>query len=103
MELAVRTQSQSERSGQRIGRPAESRTRLLLWAVEREAQKRLQRVLRRLEVPSRREIDVLSRRIAELERRVPARPAAAVADLMPCGAANRMDSVHFAEQYWDEV
>jgi len=73
---AQRLRTDLEKRAQRASRDVEMRTERFLATLETEASKRLRPILRRLNVPSREEVRTLSRRIAELERRMKARPKA---------------------------
>jgi polyhydroxyalkanoate synthesis regulator phasin len=67
---AQRLRSDLEKRAQRASRDVESRAERFLSTLEKEASKQLAPLLKRLDLPSRREIHNLSRRIGQLERRV---------------------------------
>lgn len=69
-----------EKRAERASKNVESRAEQFLSTLERETTKRLAPLLKRLDLPSRKEIDALSRRIGQLEKRTRAsRPVAAPA------------------------
>jgi len=99
-----------------------------LSVFERQAQKRLEPLRRRLNLPSRRALRALSQRIDALERRLRAHgpavaalpPVANAADRPTCGVCNtplffedlaahtcasplRMDTRMYAELFWEET
>lgn len=67
---AQRIRSDLEKRAQRASKDVESRAERFLSTLEKEAAKRMGPLMRRLDLPSRQEIQSLSRRIAQLERRV---------------------------------
>jgi len=67
---AQRLRVDLEKRAQRASKEVESRAEQFFSTLEREAAKRLGPLLRRLDVPSRQELNSLSRRIGQLERRV---------------------------------
>lgn len=71
---AQRLRADLEKRAQRASRDVESRAERFLSTLEKETTKRLAPVLKRLDLPSRKELMALSRRVAQLERRV--KPAA---------------------------
>jgi hypothetical protein len=70
-----------EKRAERASRTVESRAERLLSTLERETAKRLAPIVKRLDLPSRKEIQALSRRIGHLEKTMqrsrPTAPAAA--------------------------
>jgi polyhydroxyalkanoate synthesis regulator phasin len=81
---AQRLRTDLEKRAQRASKDVESRAARFLSTLEKEAAKRMGPLLRRLDVPSRQEVHVLSRRIGQLERRVrPSRKPAAEAPVPP--------------------
>ena len=64
-----------EKRAQRASKEVESRAERFLSTIEKETNKRLEPLLRRLDLPSRHEIHGLSRRIDQLEKRMRERPA----------------------------
>ena len=67
---AQRLRADLEKRAQRASKDVESRAERFLSTLEKEAAKRLEPLLRRLDLPSRQEIHNLSRRIGQLERRL---------------------------------
>jgi polyhydroxyalkanoate synthesis regulator phasin len=67
---AQRLRADLERRAQRASKDVESRAERFLATLEKEASKRLAPLLKRLDLPSRQEIHILSRRVGQLERRV---------------------------------
>lgn len=86
---AQRLRTDLEKRAQRASKDVESRAERFLSTLEKEAAKRLGPLLRRLDVPSRQEVQGLSRRIGQLERRVrPGRKSVAEAPLAPRPSAS---------------
>ncbi len=84
---AQRLRADLEKRAQRASKDVESRAERFLSTLEKEASKRLEPLLRGLDLPSRQEIHNLSRRIGQLERRLrrarsaaPERPASREAE-----------------------
>jgi len=75
---AQRLRTDLEKRAQRASKEVESRAEQFFSTLERETAKRLSPLLRRLDVPSRQELNSLSRRIVQLERRVSSKTPAAV-------------------------
>jgi hypothetical protein len=84
----------------------------LVGMLKEAAERQLKPLLRRFMFPSRREVHRLSRRIAQLERRLPRggsqRDASAVkhgrsSETAPVPSNGPFDSVKCAELFWDEV
>ncbi|MFQ5665821.1 MAG: phasin family protein [Candidatus Binatia bacterium] len=73
---AQRLRTDFEKRAQRASKDVESRAERFLSTLEKQTAKRLDPLLRRLDVPSRREVHSLARRIGQLERQVRARRAA---------------------------
>jgi molecular chaperone GrpE (heat shock protein) len=73
---AQRLRTDFEKRAQRASRDVEMRRERFLATLEKEAVKRLNPILHRLDVPSKAEVHSLSRRIAGLERRMNARRTA---------------------------
>jgi polyhydroxyalkanoate synthesis regulator phasin len=74
---AQRLRADLEKRARRASKDVESRAERFLSTLEKEATKRLDPLLRRLDLPSRQELHNLSRRIGQLERRLrKPRPAA---------------------------
>ena len=67
---AQRLRSDLEKRAQRASKDVEARAERFLSTLEKEAGKRLEPLLRRLDLPSRQEVHSLSRRIGQLERRL---------------------------------
>jgi len=67
---AQRLRKDLEKRTRHASKDVESRAERFLSTLEKEAAKRLGPLLRHLDVPSRREVQGLSRRIGQLERRV---------------------------------
>jgi F0F1-type ATP synthase membrane subunit b/b' len=67
---AQRLRADLEKRAQRASKDVESRAERFLSTLEKEAGKRIEPLLRRLDLPSRQEIHNLSRRIGQLERRL---------------------------------
>ncbi len=102
-----------ESRGRQILKRVEVRARHLVSALEKEAEKQLTPWLRRLDVPSRREVQRLSRQISELERRWRATQSTTKASAVQRTVSRRrtttatprkpIDSQRYAELFWDEV
>ncbi len=58
----------------RTSKSLEVRAERLVGAVEREARRRLAPLLKQLNLPTREEVDGLTKRLAELERKIRKRP-----------------------------
>jgi polyhydroxyalkanoate synthesis regulator phasin len=67
---AQRLRGDLETRAHRASKDVESRAEQFLGALEKEATKRLVPLLRRLDLPSRHEVNTLARRIGQLERRL---------------------------------
>ena len=67
---AQRLRGDLEKRAQRASKDVESRAERFLSTLEKEAGKRLGPLLRRLDLPSRQEVNNLSRRLGQLERRL---------------------------------
>jgi len=67
---ATRLRDDLERRAERATKDLESRTERFLSTIEKEAGKRLGPLLRRLDLPSRQELQTLGRRVTQLERRL---------------------------------
>ena len=80
---AKRLRKDLEKRAQRASRDLETRADKFRSALEKEVSRRLSAVLQRLELPSRREIQRLSRRIGELEKKVKSQAAARPAKATP--------------------
>jgi polyhydroxyalkanoate synthesis regulator phasin len=90
---AQRLRTDLEKRAQRASKDVESRAERFLSTLEKEAAKRLGPLLRRLDVPSRQEVQGLSRRIGQLERRVrPGRKSVAEAPLAPRPSASAAET-----------
>ena len=74
---AKKLRSDLERRAERASKDVESRAERLLATIEKETAKRLAPLLKRLDVPSRKEVEALSRRISQLERGLRSSRAAA--------------------------
>ncbi len=75
---AKKLRTDLEKRAERASRTVESRAERLLSTLEKETAKRLAPIVKRLDLPSRREVEALSRRIGHLEKQM-RRPAAAPA------------------------
>src|SRR5512139_2372239 len=73
---ARRLRKDLEKRAQRASKDLETRAEKFRSALEKEVGRRLSSVLHRLELPSRSEIQRLSRRVGDLEKKVRARAAA---------------------------
>lgn len=80
---ATRLRKDVEKRAQRASRDLETRADKFRSALEKEVGQRLSSVLKRLDLPTRREIQSLSRRISDLEKKVRSRPAAPPAKAAP--------------------
>ena len=90
---AQRLRTDLEKRAQRASKDVESRAERFLSTLEKEAAKRLGPLLRRLDVPSRQEVQGLSRRIGQLERRVrPGRKSVADAPMTPRPSASAAET-----------
>ncbi|HVM96437.1 MAG TPA: phasin family protein [Candidatus Acidoferrales bacterium] len=67
---AQRLRNDLEKRAQRASKDLESRAERFLGTLEKETTKRLVPLLRRLDLPSRQEVNTLVRRLGQLERRV---------------------------------
>lgn len=76
---ARRLRADLEKRARRVTREVEARTERFVATVEKEATKRLKELLKRLDLPSRHELDELSRRIGQIEKRTRGRRATAPA------------------------
>ncbi len=65
-----------EKRAQKAQKDVEARAQKLLSGVEDQLSKRVEPLLRRLDVASRKEVRALNRRIAQLEKRLRSKPAA---------------------------
>jgi len=77
IDQARRLRSDLEKRAQRTQKEVEARAEKLLGGIEQQLMKRIDPVLRRLDVPTRKEIQALNRRIAHLEARSKASSAVA--------------------------
>ena len=68
VDQARRLRSDFEKRAQRAQKEIESRAERMLAGVESQVVKRLEPLLRRLDVPTRKELQTLNRRIAQLEK-----------------------------------
>jgi F0F1-type ATP synthase membrane subunit b/b' len=59
-----------EKRAERASKDVESRAERLLTTIEKETAKRVAPLLKRLDLPSRQEVQALSRRIGQLEKRL---------------------------------
>jgi len=80
---AQRLRKDLEKRTRRASRDLEARAEKFRSALEKEVSRRLSSVLQRLELPSRSEIQRLSRRIGDVEKKLRARPAARPAKAAP--------------------
>jgi len=67
---ATKLRKDLEQRAQKAGRQLEGRTESFFAAVEKDLTRRLHDFLKRLDVPSRSEVRLLTRRINELEKRL---------------------------------
>jgi hypothetical protein len=65
---ATRLRDDMEKRAERAARDLEARAERVRLTLEREVSKRIDPILRRLDLPSRKEIQGLARRVAVLER-----------------------------------
>ena len=70
---AQRLRGDLEKRAQRASRDVESRAERFLLTLEKETSKRLDPVLKRLDLPTRDEVRSLSQRVAQLERKLQVR------------------------------
>ncbi|HYD49988.1 MAG TPA: hypothetical protein VEB21_16645 [Terriglobales bacterium] len=77
---AQRLRTDLEKRAQRASKDVESRANRLLSTIEKEASKRFQPLVARLDFPTRAEFRTLSRRIAQLERKVAPQKASSKED-----------------------
>lgn len=80
---ARRLRSDFEKRAQRAQKEVETRTEKLLGTIEQQLLKRLDPVLRRLDLPTRKEVHALQRRIAHLEGRLKETSSGAPASVSP--------------------
>lgn len=71
---ARRLRTDFEKRAQRAQKEVETRAERLLSGVESQLVKRLEPLLRRLDVPSRKEIQALARRVANMEKQLKPAP-----------------------------
>ncbi len=83
---AKRLRSDLEKRAKQASKEVESQGERLLATIEREAVKRVTPLLKRLNLPSRQEVQSLSRRLAQLERRVQVKRSVS-SDAAPTSAA----------------
>lgn len=77
---AKKLRTDLEKRAQRASKEVETRAERFLSTLEKETAKRVAPLLKRLDLPSRKEIEALSRRIGQLEKRArTSRPAPATA------------------------
>ena len=67
---AQRLRADLEKRAMRASKDVESRANRLLSTIEREANRRFRPIMRRFDLPTREEFRSLSKRIAQLERRM---------------------------------
>jgi len=68
VDQARRLRSDFEKRAQRAQKEIESRAERMLVGVESQVAKRLEPLLRRLDVPTRKEVHALTKRVAQLEK-----------------------------------
>lgn len=73
----TRLREDLEARARRVGRELEGRTEKFLKSLERETGRRFLVFVRRLDIPSRHEIQALTRRMDQLEKKIRSRPAPA--------------------------
>lgn len=73
---AKKLRSDLEKRAERASKEVETRAERFLSTLEKETAKRVAPLLKRLDLPSRKELDALSRRIGQLEKRLRSQPAA---------------------------
>ncbi len=77
---AKKLRTDLEERAERASKDVESRAERLVATIEKEMAKRLAPLLKRLDLPSRKEVEALSRRISQLERALrSSRPTPALA------------------------
>lgn len=108
MRHATRVFTGLETHRQRVWNDVESRAQRFLSALEKEAQTRLNPLLKQLDFASLHEVHRLSRRVAQLERRLrsdrSAESAAAPPETARAASSTQMTSLQrYAELLWDEV
>jgi inorganic triphosphatase YgiF len=96
LDQAKRLRVDFEKRARQASKQVESRAQRLVTTAEKEASKRLEPLLKRLDLPTRAELQGLSRRIAQLEKRaraprqapnVPAAPAPTAENPNPTGSS----------------
>lgn len=70
---ATRLRDDLEKRAERAAKDLEARAERVRLTLEKEVSKRMEPVLRRLDLPTRREIQALGKRIAQLERAMASR------------------------------
>ncbi|MBI3783655.1 MAG: phasin family protein [Deltaproteobacteria bacterium] len=70
LDQAQKLRTDLEKRAQRASKDLESRAERFLGTLEKETTKRLVPLLRRLDLPSRQEVNTLARRLGQLERRL---------------------------------
>jgi hypothetical protein len=68
---ASRLRDDLEKRAERAAKDLEARAERVRLTLEKEVSKRMDPLLRRLDLPSRKEIQALARRVAQLERATP--------------------------------
>ena len=87
---ATRLRDDLEKRAERAAKDLEARAERVRMTLEKEVSKRIDPLLRRLDLPSRKEIQALARRVTQLERSVGGRksrvaPASTHAEAAPEG------------------
>jgi hypothetical protein len=81
----------------------ESHMERLRSMLELAAERQLNPVLRRFNIPSRREVHSLSNRIGRLERRLGIGPHSDPSTIYGIASTGTFDAIRRAELFWDEV
>jgi len=86
---AKKLRTDLEKRAERASKTVESRAERLLSTLEKETARRLAPIVKRLDLPSRKEIETLSRRIGHLEKQMrrPGAPPTSRAQAAPAPAA----------------
>lgn len=84
---ATRLRDDLEKRAERAAKDLEARAERVRLTLEKEVSKRMEPVLRRLDLPTRKELQALAKRIGQLERSMGPRKSPPKASPAPSGAA----------------
>jgi Tfp pilus assembly protein PilO len=89
---ATRLRDDLEKRAERAAKDLEARAERVRMTLEKEVSKRIDPLLRRLDLPSRKEIQALTRRVTQLERSMGGRKSSVKAAPAPAEPARTSDS-----------